>query len=353
LATTAAVATSSATRCDDDDNNNDDDGDDNDEDEDDDKVEEDPYDNLPEEDEPTHCSICMSYRQGPCRPYWRKVEACMKANESVKKEDDGGDNDNDAPQKEEKEEEEDDDAPRPDPPCFKYMMPWVDCARGFSNMYNLIELDTNYAEGIVDLEKDATKSLCWAPGSDQAPKIDWSTWQRYVEEHGDWKLPPKTKTKKTTASSDDTTTTTTTTTSDNDDEKKVVSSSSSSSRVVAVWKTLDQSQDPELVSVEATVAMTLGEGILECAYAVDQDGNVIGFSYGTRPSEAAEKKGADKYENPSVPLTIRILPTHTRRVTIAASYTLPKKEDAEEKDPLESHIYKSRPYSLKKMGKKE
>ena len=27
----------------------------------------DPYDNLPEEDEPTHCSICLTYRKvGPC-----------------------------------------------------------------------------------------------------------------------------------------------------------------------------------------------------------------------------------------------------------------------------------------------
>ena len=44
----------------------------------------DPYENLPEEDEPTHCSICLTYRQGPCRPYWRKVEACTKDNELKK-----------------------------------------------------------------------------------------------------------------------------------------------------------------------------------------------------------------------------------------------------------------------------
>ena len=28
----------------------------------------DPYDNLPEEDEPTHCSICLTYRQVGCSP---------------------------------------------------------------------------------------------------------------------------------------------------------------------------------------------------------------------------------------------------------------------------------------------
>jgi hypothetical protein len=313
----SSVAVQVATRCDDNDDNDTDDKDNDNVDE----VEEDPYDNLPEEDEPTHCSICMSYRQGPCRPYWRKVEACMKANESPKKEE-GGDDDGDDKKKEE---EEESDEPRPDPPCFKYMMPWIDCAQGYSNMYNLIELETNYAEGIADLEKEATQSLCWSPLHE--PKIDWSTWQTYVEENEEWKLPKK---------------------------KKTTSSSSDSEKVekVTLWKTLDQSKDPEMVNVEATVAMTLGEGVLECAYALDQDGNVIGFSYGTRPSEAAEKKGADKHENPSVPLTIRIVPTRTRRVTIAASYTQPKKEDADEKDPRENHSYKSRPYSLKKMAKK-
>ena len=54
----------------------------------------DPYDNLPEEDAPTHCSICKTYRQGPCRPYWRKVELCTKDNELKKKDDDDDDNNN-------------------------------------------------------------------------------------------------------------------------------------------------------------------------------------------------------------------------------------------------------------------
>lgn len=39
---------------------------------------EDPYENLPEEDEPTTCSMCLTYRQGPCRSTWRKCEKCFK-----------------------------------------------------------------------------------------------------------------------------------------------------------------------------------------------------------------------------------------------------------------------------------
>merc|ERR1712232_1242269 len=54
-----------------------------------------------------------------------------------------------------------------------------------------------------------------------------------------------------------------------------------------LWKTFDPMLgDPELVTVEAKVPASMGVGILECAYALDQDGNVIGFAYGTKPSDA-------------------------------------------------------------------
>jgi hypothetical protein len=35
------------------------------------------YDN-PDDDEPTTCAFCRLYRQGPCRPYWRPFELCVK-----------------------------------------------------------------------------------------------------------------------------------------------------------------------------------------------------------------------------------------------------------------------------------
>ena len=278
---------------------------------------EDPYENLPEEDEPTHCSICMTYRQGPCRPYWRKVEACTKDNE-LKKDDnedkeDSISNDDDEPKQ--------DDDKNKDPPCLKYMMPWIDCATGFRNLYSLIELDTNYTLGIQDLEKEATQTLCWAPGHD--PQVDWSAWQQYVSDHKEWKLPKKKKT------------------------------SSKNATKLSLWKTLDQTKDPELIQVEAKVSMKQGEGTLECAYALDQDDNVIGFSYGTKPSEAeASREDKNDEDTPSeVDLKIRLVPTRTRQVVIAASYTQPRKMDGKTEDPLEAHIYKSKPYSLKKMSK--
>jgi len=42
----------------------------------------DDYSDLPEEDEPTTCVICLINRQGPCRNPWRRFEKCMKDNHS-------------------------------------------------------------------------------------------------------------------------------------------------------------------------------------------------------------------------------------------------------------------------------
>ncbi|KAL3943814.1 MAG: hypothetical protein SGBAC_002107 [Bacillariaceae sp.] len=286
----------------------------------------DPYDNLPEEDEPTHCSICLTYRQGPCRPYWRKVEACTKDNElkkddndeesSKKDENEGGDDQKSSDSNEEEEEA--------DPPCLKYMLPWIDCASGFRNLYNLIELDTNYTMGVADLENEASKNLCWAASS--TPSVDWSAWAAYRQGNPDWKLP--------------------------------VAEKSESPEHASLWKTLDQSKDPVLVEVETTVNAIEGAGMLECTYAKDQDGNVIGFQYGTKPSEAfvTKEKEEDEERNakkePTVTLKIRILPERTQTITIAAAYTQPPSEDTKESKDLKkdssfhSFIFKSKPIVL-------
>jgi hypothetical protein len=57
---------------------------------------------------------------------------------------------------------------------------------------------------------------------------------------------------------------------------------------VFLWKTLDQTKDPEAIKVTASMAVKEGQGgVLEIAYAADQDNHVIGFAYGTKPSQAA------------------------------------------------------------------
>lgn len=288
--------------------------------------EEDPYDNFPEKDEPTQCSICLTYRQGPCRPYWRKVEACTKDNELKSDDKKEGDNDKMTSNSDNKEEEGEEEA---DPPCLKYMLPWIDCASGFRNLYNLIELDTNYTMGIADLENEASKDLCWA--ASKTPSVNWVSWHSYLQDNPDWKLPTQ--------------------------------QISDSPEHASLWKLLDQTKDPVLVEVKASVNIMEDEGMLECAYAQDQDGNVIAFQYGTRPSEAfdTEKKEGEEGETkkePTVELKIRILPERTQTITIAAAYTQPPAEGKTEskdgkKDSFHSIIFKSKPIRMDQVPKEE
>lgn len=354
----------------------------------------DPYENLPVEDEPTHCSICLTYRQGPCRPLWRKVEACTKDNElPSKKEQD--DREKNGEGNENEDEDDDDDSNRPDPPCLKYMMPWIECASGYRNLYAMIELDTNYTEGIEDLERTASKHLCWMP--DDTPSVDWAQWQDYVNIlNPQWTLPSPSPSEEqptrinvkkpwvsdlfpTTRSS----------------SKTRSESQSHPPKKTPLWKLLDQSSDPELVTVEAKVPSIREDscssnkiGVIECAYAIDQDGHVLGFAYGVRPSDAVAGKtpdtasskdggegsksgndaDADSGKNggdddgSAIAMTIRLLPNRTRHIVIAASYTqvtapgtTPGGSDGDDEDDgdvkYETHVYKSKPMRLDEMAK--
>lgn len=338
----------------------------------------DPYDNLPEEDEPTHCSICLTYRQvgfnvtnleqllnpsqlranvlifcflfsifrstfacnhkGPCRPYWRKVEACTKDGEKEKEKEEG----------EEDTGSEGEAAPdEPSTRCFKYMMPWIDCASKYRNLYTLIEMHTNYTEGIEELEA-TSRHFCWVPGKE--PTIDWTNWEECEATEEFLAEAPST------------------------DEN---------TEPVPLWETFDPEQgDPKFLTVDAQVPVTInaGEGILECAYAVDQDNNVIGFAYGTKPSELMgdEKKSDDGEDETKsndsddeketkgnldkmVTLSIKLVEARTKGFTIAASYThrieRTTKDESADNSPigLESHLYKSKPFDLvdKPKPKKE
>jgi hypothetical protein len=317
------------------------DDDDNDDDEEE-EAGEDPYDNLPDEDEPTHCSICNVYRQGPCRPYWRKAERCMKDHE-LPKQKESHDDDND-----------DDKNTTVEHVCFKYMAPWSECARGYRGLYALIEMDTNYALGIADLEEETTTShqvLCWNPTSPEYPvQVDWTEWHDYIKKrleegnnedgyHG-WTGP-----------------TTMVASSSSSSSPLQSSSSSVNPKSTSLWKTLHiskPSDDPVLIPIEATIPRMEhdGIGVLECAYALDQQGNVLGFVYGSHSSPIKQKKPSkeeatndkdtttttttteeEEEPPPGVPtttLTIRLMPSHTSHITIGASYVRPGNNEQEE-----------------------
>jgi hypothetical protein len=101
----------------------------------------DPYDNLPEEDEPTSCVICLINRQGPCRAHWRKFERCMKDN--TKDENSSEDNDNESSSTPSSSLGE---------KCDVYMLPWIRCIQEFRNKYTLISNSFFQKELIEDVE---------------------------------------------------------------------------------------------------------------------------------------------------------------------------------------------------------
>ena len=101
----------------------------------------DPYDNLPEEDEPTSCVICLINRQGPCRAHWRKFERCMKDNTKDENAREDNDNESSTPPSSSLGEK-----------CDVYMLPWIRCIQEFRNRYTLISNSFFQKELIEDIE---------------------------------------------------------------------------------------------------------------------------------------------------------------------------------------------------------
>ena len=95
----------------------------------------DKYENLPEDDEPTTCTICLINRQGPCRPMWRKFERCMKDNSNS-----DDDSDSVSPSMSEK--------------CDAYMLPWIECIQSYRNRYTIIANNFFQKELIAEVEKE-------------------------------------------------------------------------------------------------------------------------------------------------------------------------------------------------------
>ena len=234
------------------------------------------------------------------------------------------------------------------------MMPWIDCASRYRNLYNLIEMDMNFTEGVKDLEATSLH-FDWSSGME--PNIDWTNYRSHVL----------------LADIDDGDVSESSESNSNQESQAQLPQLSSSpiyatgtTTATTLWKTFDTTLgDPELITVEAKVPATMGGGILECAYALDQNNNVIGFAYGTKPSDAVavqqqqqlneENDNKDEMEMEMVPLGIKLAASRTEHVTLAASYTYPSPVGNKEKkdNGVESHLYKSQSLFLDVESKKQ
>ena len=150
----------------------------------------DPYDNLPDEDEPTGCTICLINRQGPCRPFWRKFERCMKDHGDTSLGDSGGDDDKSGEGGEDGGDDKADDGNDGGGSlaemCDKYMLPWLNCIQAYRNTYTLIT-NNFYQKEYVDALEDAVpeedrgmlgKDGVWSVDDN----VDLSLWNDYVED---------------------------------------------------------------------------------------------------------------------------------------------------------------------------
>uniref|UniRef100_A0A7S3VDS3 GCK domain-containing protein n=1 Tax=Chaetoceros debilis TaxID=122233 RepID=A0A7S3VDS3_9STRA len=204
-----------------------------------------------DEDEPTTCTICLINRQGPCRPYWRKFERCMKEN-SAKDDDDGDGNGDGDGNKEGKESSE---SSSMSEKCDVYMLPWIKCIQQFRNRYTSIS-NAYFQKEMIDKVEDTFEV-------DERVLLDIKDVSTIVEIGSDW--------------------------------KKVVAGNSSSDNDIEEQK--DKHVNVDDVLVEGVARINLwdpeGERQVELAYIKDQDGLLLGydqFSY-------LKKNSGDENEN--------------------------------------------------------
>lgn len=197
----------------------------------DDVEEEDPYENLPEEDEETDCVMCRTFRQGPCGQTWRKLERCFKDNETSKA-----------------------------TKCTKYFMGHQQCLSGYLNLYQLISLDLKQ-----ELVRDTASAVTDAGERfvlDSA-QVDWTPWRSFGKEAG------------------------------SSFRQSIDNPDGETNAQVPLWKRFPANMEPVLVATEASIPTTISAGdssssaqngdqdclVLKYAYAVDQDGWTVGLSY--------------------------------------------------------------------------
>lgn len=227
--------------------------------------EEDPYDNLPEEDEPTTCVICLINRQGPCRPLWRKFERCMKDNPSSDDDTDGDENSNSSSSSMAEK-------------CDKYMFPWIGCIQSYRNTYTLISNDFFQKELIDEIEKNI--------GENEKVLLDDIDASSIVQLSKEW-----------------------------------WGDGNSSDDANSVGD--ENSEDPILVEGVARINLFDGDKPIEVAYIKDQDGKLLGydqFSEFKKSIDAGSNSDDSNSAQKVAQCNFHVSPESTKAIQIFALY---------------------------------
>jgi hypothetical protein len=273
--------------------------------------ENDPYEHLPLEDEETDCSLCNTFRKGPCRPYWRKLERCLK---DFKNEQGGVYK------------------------CGRYFIPHENCSMEYSNLYQLISLDLKQ-----DMVRDAELSMSEKEQKTWDPPVDWSVWVQFASEAG-------LSFKETVRSTDE-------------------------SGLLPLWKRLPENKEPVLLSQSAALPKVDGESglILKIAFALDQDGFLLGLIHSKEywtlvekaagaasqvetaanadtPSDPTSSTNGETMENPQLELEFFVLPGEVKTVRICGLYAENPATAGSDKILLDAILFKSGSHVLKTIA---
>lgn len=302
----------------------------------------DPYYNIPEEDEPTDCSMCLTFRQGPCRVDWKRFELCVKEKSPPKKEegDDGSNNgsleeQDDLPKKEE------------DPTaCMKYAMPFYLCSSNHVNSYLLIGNDQTQKTVIEPMmetfhaEEAQSRRLCY---SKDALELDWVHWETFVSKLHELggHVPTKFALEKTGFKSAV-------------EALKATWADNKENGENNQYLMMDEQGEPYLLTVFAQIPKDQpgnNGAKLFMTFALDQHGNLLGDARNQQDEESEEKKEEENEEkdlrDTHVRLQVQVLPGVTEKFTIYGLY-VPKEGDFLE----EGILFESKSYTFDKANEK-
>jgi len=287
----------------------------------------DPYDNLPETDEPTDCFLCQTHRKGPCRQFWRKFEYCVKDQSKRQKEANPRASANTS-------NDEGDSAASAvtnSTVCDKYVPPFQECWQRHSNLYQMVALEVNQAtppllyllqEG--DPNGDDVRS--WED-AEKAPHVDWTPWNEFVSQKGALEAAKQMVHGWEGHFTDNAAT--------ND---KI---SGRTMETVPLWQRYEKlGIEPVFISTTCHIPTHQKDGmVLRVAYVVDQDDQVIGMTEYDAAALLADTDSNNSNQT-SHELTILLLPGMTQSIQINALFSTDKKGSESSGVGMESILYK-------------
>ena len=313
----------------------------------------DPYYTIPEQDEPTDCQMCLTFRQGPCRLDWKRFELCVKDQDPPTKTEDAkdgtGESSQDATPK---------NADEGSTACMKYAMPFYTCSHKHVNTYLILGNEQTEKAVIKPLlesyltEEAQSRRLCYNPNAkddDNATiHIQWQNWEGFVAALYDvgGHVPTKFDLEKT-------------------------GFASAAEALKATWKDeggqqylmMNDEGVPYLISVTADVPKDQPQSKdkkddngpnnnkLMMTFALDQNGNLIGDARNKELDDETEKDGSESVEprmdasaapvTTTVELHVQLVPGVTKEFTIYSLY-VPKDGDFLE----DGILVESKPYVI-------